>query len=78
MRGQSLPKPPILFADEPTGNLDSHTAEQIMDILRVIVNTGGATLVMVTHDIEKTKYADRVVHLADGTITQIQEQEKAE
>ena len=49
-----IAKPPILFADEPTGNLDSHTAAQIMDILRVIVNTEGATLVLVTHDIDKT------------------------
>jgi putative ABC transport system ATP-binding protein len=73
-----ITKPPILFADEPTGNLDSHTAEQITDILREIVNREGATLVMVTHDIEKTKYADRVVHLADGEIIQIQNQEKSE
>jgi putative ABC transport system ATP-binding protein len=73
-----ITKPPILFADEPTGNLDSYTAAQIMDILRVIVNTEGTTLVMVTHDIDKTRYADRVVHLADGAVTQIQEQEKPE
>jgi putative ABC transport system ATP-binding protein len=66
-----ITKPPILFADEPTGNLDSHTATQITDILRVIVNTEGATLVLVTHDIEKTRYADRVVHLSDGGITGI-------
>ncbi len=72
-----ITKPPILFADEPTGNLDSVTAAQITDILRVIVNVEGATLVLVTHDIEKTQYADRVVHLADGMITQIQNQEKS-
>ncbi len=68
-----ITKPPILFADEPTGNLDSVTAAQITDILRVIVNMEGATLVLVTHDIEKTQYADRVVHLADGQITHIED-----
>jgi putative ABC transport system ATP-binding protein len=68
-----ITKPPILFADEPTGNLDSATAAQITDILRVIVNVEGATLVLVTHDIEKTKYADRIVHLADGRITHIED-----
>lgn len=67
-----ITKPPILFADEPTGNLDSVTAAQITDILRVIVNVDGATLVLVTHDIEKTQYADRVVHIADGKITHIE------
>lgn len=68
-----ITKPPILFADEPTGNLDSATAGQIIDILQTIVRAGGATLVLVTHDIEKTKNANRVVHLADGQITEIQE-----
>lgn len=71
-----IANPPILFADEPTGNLDSATAEQIINILQTIVHMEGATLVLVTHDIEKTKYANRVVHLADGMITQIQNQEK--
>lgn len=68
-----ITKPPILFADEPTGNLDSATAGQIIDLLRDIVQKEGATLVLVTHDLEKTKYADRVIHLADGQITGIEE-----
>lgn len=67
-----ITKPPILFADEPTGNLDSVTAAQITDILRTIVKVEGSTLVLVTHDIEKTQYADRIVHLADGRITHIE------
>ena len=59
----------ILFADEPTGNLDSHTADRIIDILANIVQKNNTTLLLVTHDIEKTRYAHRVIHLADGRIT---------
>lgn len=65
--------PEIIFADEPTGNLDSHTAEQISDVLRHIVKDEGSTLLLVTHDIEKAKYADRIIHLADGEIVKIEE-----
>ena len=68
-----MTNPEIVFADEPTGNLDSHTADQIIDVLRVIVKTGGTTLLLVTHDIEKAKYADRIVHIADGEIVKIEE-----
>lgn len=68
-----MTNPEIVFADEPTGNLDSHTADQIIDVLRVIVKTGGTTLLLVTHDIEKAKYAGRIVHIADGEIVKIEE-----
>ncbi|WP_235829104.1 ABC transporter ATP-binding protein [Christensenella intestinihominis] len=68
-----ITKPEILFADEPTGNLDSETAEQIMEVLREIVRENGTTLLMVTHDMEKARYADRIVHIADGEITRIEE-----
>jgi len=64
--------PQIIFADEPTGNLDSHTAEQIADILKEIVQQEGATLLLVTHDMEKAKYADRIIRLADGEIVSIE------
>jgi putative ABC transport system ATP-binding protein len=64
--------PQIIFADEPTGNLDSHTAEQITDILKEIVHREGTTLLLVTHDIDKAKHADRIVHLADGEIVRIE------
>lgn len=64
-----------MFADEPTGNLDSETAEQIMDILRRIVREKHTTLLMVTHDMEKAKYADRIVHIADGEIERIEQNE---
>jgi len=70
-----ITKPPILFADEPTGNLDSATASQIIDLLRDIVHMEGTTLVLVTHDLEKTKFADRIIHLADGQITGIEEKQ---
>lgn len=68
-----ITQPEIIFADEPTGNLDSHTAGQIMDILRKAVKEQGATLLMVTHDMEKAQYADRIVHIVDGEIVKIEE-----
>lgn len=64
-----ITNPSILFADEPTGNLDSHTADRIIEILGNIVQKNNTTLLLVTHDIEKTRYAHRVIHLADGRIT---------
>lgn len=68
-----ITRPEIIFADEPTGNLDSHTAEQITDLLRDIVAENGATLLLVTHDIEKARYADRIIHIADGEIMKIED-----
>lgn len=68
-----ITKPKIVFADEPTGNLDSSTAEQVMDILRSVVRENGTTLLMVTHDEDKAKYADRIVHIADGEILKIED-----
>ena len=65
--------PKIIFADEPTGNLDSKTTREIMDILWERVKASGATLIMVTHDLELTHYADRVIHMVDGQITRILE-----
>lgn len=67
-----ITRPEIIFADEPTGNLDSRTAEQITDILKEIVHREGATLLLVTHDIEKARRADRIIHLADGEIAEIE------
>lgn len=62
-------EPDIVFADEPTGNLDSHTADQIIDILRNIVKENGTTVLMVTHDIERAASANRIIHIEDGKIT---------
>ncbi len=61
-------KPDIVFADEPTGNLDSHSGAEILTFLRNAVDTLGQTIVMVTHDPVAAAYGDRVVFLADGRI----------
>jgi putative ABC transport system ATP-binding protein len=63
-------RPTILFADEPTGNLDSKTGGEILDLLRTSVNTYGQTTVMVTHEPRAAVIADRVLFLADGLIVQ--------
>jgi putative ABC transport system ATP-binding protein len=61
-------RPTVLFADEPTGNLDSHTGEEILDLLRESVDDYGQTTVMVTHDSRAATAADRVLFLADGVV----------
>ena len=61
-------RPTILFADEPTGNLDSKTGGEILDLLRESVDTYGQTTVMVTHEARAAAIADRVLFLADGLI----------
>ncbi len=66
-----ITRPKIVFADEPTGNLDSRTADQISELLLKIVRDEGATLLLVTHDIEKARHADRIVRIADGEIVDI-------
>ena len=62
-------RPAIVFADEPTGNLDSATGAEILAFMRLAVRELGQTIVMVTHDPVAAGYADRVVFLADGRIT---------
>ncbi len=61
-------KPRIIFADEPTGNLDSHTGAEILDFMRRAVREFGQTIVMVTHDPNAASYADRAIFLEDGKI----------
>jgi putative ABC transport system ATP-binding protein len=61
-------RPTVLFADEPTGNLDSHTSAEILGLLRGAVDTYGQTTVMVTHDPHAATIADRVLFLDDGLI----------
>ncbi len=61
-------RPRILLADEPTGNLDSATAVEVLDALTGLAQTQGQTLVMVTHDPESARRADRIVHLKDGHV----------
>jgi putative ABC transport system ATP-binding protein len=61
-------RPTVVFADEPTGNLDSRTGAEILDLLSEAVADYGQTLVMVTHDVRAATIADRIVYLADGRI----------
>ena len=61
-------RPDLIFADEPTGNLDSRSGQEILDFMRRAVREYGQTIVMVTHDPSAAAYADRVVFLADGKI----------
>ncbi|MER6481640.1 ABC transporter ATP-binding protein, partial [Streptomyces filamentosus] len=63
-----IARPAVLFADEPTGALDSTTGAEVMDLLRALVDEEGRTLVMVTHDPVAAARADRVVFLADGRL----------
>ena len=61
-------KPDIIFADEPTGNLDSKTGSEVLQFMRRAVTDLGQTIVMVTHDATAASYADRIVFLADGKV----------
>jgi putative ABC transport system ATP-binding protein len=58
----------VLFADEPTGNLDSRTGAEVLELIRQSVDELGQTVVMVTHDTRAAAAADRVLFLADGAI----------
>ena len=61
-------RPAVLFADEPTGNLDSHSSGEVLDLLRRSVDELGQTVIMVTHDPQAAAYADRLVELEDGLV----------
>jgi putative ABC transport system ATP-binding protein len=63
-----ITKPQVVFADEPTGNLDSHAGTEILRLLRESVRGYGQTVVMVTHDARAASYADRVLFLSDGQV----------
>lgn len=63
--------PKIVFADEPTGNLDTHTSYEIMELIKQISKENNQTVIIVTHDEEMTEYADRLLHMRDGQIEKI-------
>jgi putative ABC transport system ATP-binding protein len=63
-----LPRPDIIFADEPTGNLDSRSGSQVLEFLQLSVRELGQSIVMVTHDPHAASFADRVILLADGQL----------
>lgn len=62
-------RPPILLADEPTGNLDSETAGEIMDLLQQLNREEGLTIIMVSHNPDTCKYSNRTIHVKDGRCT---------
>lgn len=66
-------RPQIIFADEPTGNLDSKTTLEVLKLMQKIVKEQNQTLVMVTHDNHIASYADRIFHIIDGRIFKIEE-----
>jgi putative ABC transport system ATP-binding protein len=61
-------RPAVLFADEPTGNLDSHSSEEVLNLLRQAVDEFEQTVIMVTHDAQAAAVADRIVILQDGKV----------
>jgi putative ABC transport system ATP-binding protein len=65
-----IARPTVVFADEPTGNLDSRTGAEILELLRSSTEELGQTMVMVTHDAQAAEIADRVLFLADGVIVE--------
>lgn len=65
--------PEIIFADEPTGNLDSNTSAEVLKLMRKVVQEKNQTLVMVTHDNHLAGFADRIFHIIDGKIVKIEE-----
>ncbi len=71
-------RPRVIFADEPTGNLDSRSGGEVLEFLRSAVDTMGQTVVMVTHDPKAAAYADRAVFLSDGRLVQDVEDPTAE
>ena len=70
--------PAIIFADEPTGNLDSATSAEVMELMQKVVREQKKTLVMVTHDNHLAGFADRIFHIIDGKIVKIEEKKNEE
>ena len=65
--------PEIIFADEPTGNLDSNTSAEVMGLMRKVVQEQNQTMVMVTHDNHLAGFADRIFHIIDGKIVKVED-----
>ena len=65
-------KPEIVFADEPTGNLDTRTTMEVMKLIKQIARDNHQTIVMVTHDPRLADFADKIIHILDGKIQSIE------
>ena len=65
-------RPEILFADEPTGNLDSKTSDEVIALLKMTAKKYGQTIVMITHDDEIAQVADRILNIEDGQVVDFQ------
>lgn len=65
-------KPEIVFADEPTGNLDTKTTMEVMELIKSIARENHQTIVMVTHDKRLADYADKIIHILDGQIQEVE------
>ena len=63
----------MVFADEPTGNLDTKTTYEMMDLITTLAEKNKQTLVIVTHDLEIAEYANRIIHISDGKIEKIEQ-----
>lgn len=70
--------PEIVFADEPTGNLDTKTAMEVMDLIHGLARRNRQTIVMVTHDPRLAEYADKIIHILDGKIQSVEIKKTAE
>jgi putative ABC transport system ATP-binding protein len=64
--------PEIVFADEPTGNLDSKTTKEVMDLIKGMARANHQTIVMVTHDRRLAEYADKIIHIFDGKVDNVE------
>ena len=62
--------PPLLFADEPTGNLDSHTSEEVLRMFQQLNEEDGITIILVTHDANVARHAQRIIRIHDGLIVE--------
>ncbi|NLM05868.1 MAG: ABC transporter ATP-binding protein [Tissierellia bacterium] len=71
-------KPKIVFADEPTGNLDTKTTKEIMDMITSMAKEFKQTLIIVTHNVELAVYANKIIHLLDGKVENIEINENLE
>lgn len=70
--------PELIFADEPTGNLDTKTTIEMMELITKIVSEHNQTLIIVTHDLEISEYADCIIHVRDGLISSVEEKTRSD